>query len=135
MLATYLAVFTSPFRPVPTVIDIFADVELGIGCIMMLLFTVAYGIFFKFGKTPAGRAIFSFFCAVSAMLLYATFTRLFTTGDYPLRDLFRAIVYAGIPATMIYMLVTLVRNWFKGGSLTDIPQRKPHTGEIDVVKS
>lgn len=128
----------TPFHPPTTFLDNVANVELVIGMLLMILFTVAYGVFFNFKKTPAGKSLFWFFLSISILLIYSTVTRIVTTGDYPLRDVFRVVVYAGLPGTMIWLFVTLVRNWLAGGSLVEaLPEpRKSHTtGEIPIQSS
>jgi hypothetical protein len=124
MLALHLLLshFHTYYRPPLTPLDIVANVELGIGCVLIVLFTVFYGIRFRWYATPptlgyprgrtnlAGIAIFSIFAAMSMLLLLSVITRLLTPGDYLFRDLFRVIVYFFLPASGVMMFVALFRS-------------------------
>lgn len=118
MLALKLALhhvhYFAIYRPPATAVDNIANVALAIGCALFILFTLVYGFRFRWYRTLddkvnwAGIAIFSVFFAISALLVYSVATRLLTTGDYPLRDLFRLFVYLLLPASGTLMFVGLL---------------------------
>jgi hypothetical protein len=119
-LAIHLIPFAgNDFRPPETILDKIANYELGIGAVLIIAFTLFYGIRFRWwrtGPTPlrpegdinfAGIAIFSVFLALSALLVYSVLVRLLSPGDYLFRDLFRAIVYLLVPAGGGFLFVAL----------------------------
>lgn len=114
-----LALFPLPngYRPPATFLDNIADVELLVAFGLFALFTLTYGLFFRWWKRPAGRAVLSVFFSITALIFYAMFTRLFTPGDYPGRDIVRVVVYALAPLSGLYLFSVLIRNWIQGGPL------------------
>jgi hypothetical protein len=120
MLALKLALHSlhpfETFRPPVTPLDTLANWELIIGCALFILFTLFYGLRFRWYKTLddrvnwAGIGIFSVFLAISALLIFSVAVRLLTTGDYLFRDLYRVIVYFMLPASGVLMFVALFKS-------------------------
>lgn len=127
------------FRPPDTPVDVFANGELWIGSFLILAFTLFYGFRFRWWKTAdkqinyAGIAVFSIFVALSALLVYSVGTRLLTHGDYPLRDLFRAIVYFLLPASGVFMFVALFKS--RDQLLRELRAEQRHFGPETPVSS
>lgn len=106
-LALHLILPGNDFRPPVTPLDVLANVELGIGAILIVVFTLLYGIKFKWYKTLAGASIFALVAAISLLEIFSVITRILTPGDYLFRDLYRVIVYALPPAAVIFLFVAL----------------------------
>lgn len=95
------------FRPPATPLDIIADVFLVIGCVMIVLFTLLYGLRFRWYDSLAGASILALFCSISLMFILSVLTRVITPGDYLFRDLLRMVVTFLLPASVTFMFVTL----------------------------
>lgn len=116
--------FFPPYEAFPhTFLDNIADFELLVGSILIVLFTTVFGIFFKWYSTPAGRALFALFASISALFFLIVVGK-FAGGDYLFRDLIRVFVYGVVPASAFWLFTTLIRNWWRGGSLLTLEQRE-----------
>jgi hypothetical protein len=104
-----------PTRVIPneTPLDIFGNYALVVGAVLIVLFTVLYGVGFRWWRNRAGRAVLGVFCSVSLLLVHLTVLR-FMGGDYPNRDVIRAIAYCSLPITVGYMVYGLILNFFRG---------------------
>jgi hypothetical protein len=110
-----------PKRVIPdeTPIDIFGNYALVAGAILIVLFTIMYGLGFKWWRTRAGRGVLGVFCSVSMLLVHLTVLR-FAGGDYFGRDLVRAFAYTSLPVTVGYMVYGLILNFLRGPSFITI---------------
>jgi predicted membrane channel-forming protein YqfA (hemolysin III family) len=130
-----------PFPPFPpmiappaTVLDHIADTELIIGSVLIIAFTVLYGVVFKWYLRRAGRAVLGVFSAISLMLGFILLTKL-CGGDFPGRDLLRVAVYLALPVTVSYMIYGLVRSFVEGGQATiTIESRKTKRAKARIPK-
>jgi hypothetical protein len=107
MLALKLALHTADYHPPTTTLDIIANGELWVGVVLIVLFTLLYGLRFRWFDTLAGSSIFGLLAVLSLLEIYSVITRLLTPGDYPLRDWLRAVVFLLLPAAVIFMFVAL----------------------------
>lgn len=95
------------FHPPTTAIDVIANTELWVGAILIILFTLLYGFRFRWFDTLAGASVFGLLFVLSLLEIYSVITRLLTPGDYPLRDVLRAIIFFLLPAAVVFMFVAL----------------------------
>jgi hypothetical protein len=123
MLASFL--FPPHTQPPETGLDHVADLLLIIGCAMIVLFTILYGVGFRWWLTRAGRGVFAVFCSMSLLMGLITASH-FSGGDYLFRDLLRVIVYVLLPLSMTYMFYGLARNFFEGP--TDVTIQRSSIG-------
>jgi hypothetical protein len=119
----------NPFPPFPphvtppeTSLDTFADWSLVVGCGLIVLFTLLYGVGFRWWRTRAGRAVLGVFISVSLLLLSIVIAKT-VGGDYPGRDVLRLVVFICLPASMLYMVYGLVRNFIEGPTDLTIERR------------
>jgi hypothetical protein len=136
-----MALDNFPFPPFPpmttppaTVLDHIADTELVIGAILILAFTVLYGVVFKWYLRRAGRAVLGVFLAISLMLVFIVLTKM-AGGDFAGRDLLRVAVYFSLPVTVAYMIYGLVRSFVEGGQATiTIESRKTKRAKARITR-
>jgi hypothetical protein len=123
-----------------TYVDIAADWFIGIGCGLIVLFTLIYGVLFKWWQTRAGRGIFFTMTAMSLALIRATVAQEYP-HDYFGRDWLRLIVFATLPIAVSYMFYALFRNFVDGPtqnieieSRASKPEDHPKTDTINVIQ-
>lgn len=118
-LASHLFPNTNNDLPPVTPIDMFANWELVIGFLIIVAFTLFYGLRFRWYRTIpspehpkgqvnfAGISVFCVFLAQSLLLLHSFLLRIVFPGDFPGRDVFRALVYFTLPASGVFLVVAL----------------------------
>lgn len=106
--------------PPPTIFDVLGNYLLLAAGIVVFLFAVVYFTFFGWRKTPGGKAIMYFVTGLVALLLHSIATR-FLAGDFPYRDVLRAVVYAYLLITASGLLLNLVLTWRRGNYSRMLP--------------
>lgn len=114
--------FPPHYMPPETPLDHVADVLLVLGCVLIVLFTIIYGSFFRWWLTRAGRAVFFVFVSMSLLMGLITAAHV-SGGDYVFRDLLRVVVYVLLPVSMSYMFYALLRNFIHGPTQIVIESR------------
>ncbi len=111
----------------------FGDLILFAASVVGIAFAVSYGLFFKWWKTPAGRAVFAFVVSLDLTFVLNITGRVFGP-DYPGRDLLRIGIYTFVLGSVSYLLYVLWRSWFHGRAVLEVETRERKTGTIDVVE-
>jgi hypothetical protein len=109
------------------------DLILLVASVVGIVFAVSYGLFFKWWKTAAGRAVFAFVVSLDLTFLLNMSGR-WLGVDYPGRDIVRIAVYTFVLGSVSYLLYVLWRSWFRGRAVLDLETRERKTGVIDVVE-
>lgn len=91
--------------------DLFAigDLIMLVAILGALTFTLSYGTFFAWRKTPAGRSLLYFVCALDAWAIQSFVARV--NPDYWGREYLRILVYTLIAITVWRMVFSLWRAW------------------------
>jgi hypothetical protein len=84
-----------------------------VGGAAALTFTISYGVFFRWTKNQAGRALMFFVVSLDALFLLSILGHL-AGPDYPIKDELQFVVYLGIAVTAINLVVQLWRNRHRG---------------------
>ncbi len=132
MLALKLALLTAvhiEYRPPVTILDVVSNGELWVGAVLIILFTLLYGLRFRWTATTAGVSIFSLLASLSLLMIYSVITRLLTPGDYPLRDVLRLIVYFTVPASATFLFIALFIS--RQGRLREIRVQRKDSIDVD----
>lgn len=122
---------TPDYHPPLTAIDVIANTELWVGAVLIILFTLLYGLRFRWFDTLAGASVFGLLLVLSLLEIYSVITRLLTPGDYPLRDVLRAIIFFLLPAAVIFMFVALFVSRERLLREMKITRREPDRDKID----
>lgn len=97
----------------PTAIDHLADlVLLGAG-IVILLFTILYGVFSQWTLTPGGKSVMVFVTSLDALLFLIIIGK-FYGGEYPFRDVVRLAVYGYVFVSALNLVINLLITWRRG---------------------
>ena len=99
------------------VLDTIGDIEILIAGVGIVVFAVSYGVFFRWTKTPAGRALMYFVLSLLALVLLGWLRLLFGGEENLIRDVARVVLLGGVGFTAWRMVWVLWRNWARARSV------------------
>lgn len=102
-----------PRGPLGDWIIAYGDGAVLVAGIGVAIFAASYGGFFNWRKTQAGRALFQFTLALTAVLVLVILARL-VSQEYPFRWLARDVIYTWLAISSIRLVSELWRNWRRG---------------------
>ena len=115
-IAVVVLLLKSLSKNVDTQLDATADYFLLASFVLVILFTITYGLFFQFWKRPVGTAVFLVFLSWSVLVGYALIKRLLLPDDFIGEGLARFLVWGFVAFSLLLLFSLLIRAWVKGGS-------------------
>lgn len=106
------------------------DVIALVANLSIIVVWLVYGIFFRWNKTHAGRAVFVFLSALVLLLVMNVITvflgKEWFDPSWYVREWFRLLVYLFALTSVIWMAGTLLTNWRRTGVVLDLEARARH---------
>jgi hypothetical protein len=118
-----------PTGPLGEWIIAYGDGAVLVAGIGVAIFAASYGGFFNWRKTQAGRALFQFTLALTAVLVLVILARL-VSQEYPFRWLARDVIYTWLAISSIRLVGELWRNWRRGDPRVLDIEAKPRKKDL-----
>jgi len=92
------------------------DIALIVAGVGIAVFAVSYGVFFRWTKTPAGKALMYFVLSLLALVGLGLLRLLFGGEDHIVRDIARVVLVSAVTVAAWRMVWVLWRNWGRARS-------------------
>lgn len=99
------------------VLSAIGDFEVLVAGIGIAAFAVSYGVFFRWRKTEAGKALMYFVLSLLALVLLGWLRLLFGGEENLIRDVARVVLMSAVMVTAWRMVWVLWRNWARSRSV------------------
>lgn len=104
------------------ILNTISDVEIFVAEAGSIVFAISYAVFFRWRKTPAGRALMYFILSLIAVFLVSALSR-WLGHDYEAHSLVRVSVYTVVLVTVWRLVIVLWHNWRSDSPPLDLDQK------------